>query len=489
MDELTLLRNLDPDTPGPSPAETATALARLLAAIDARPSTSRPAASLSRLSFLERFARPRFWAPVAAAAAVAALAITGAVIAAHPVPATRRPAPGPPSAPLPFLADGLPAYFVENSFLDRLPGLVHSSRGTVRVVATATGKLAATATLPGYVAAIAASRGAFFAAAVKDNQARFYEIRLNDSGTATTVTELPIRPDTASVSHFMAVSPDGSKLAYSTYAASGAIRSLVVASTTGGSQREWRPPPQDSGGWMGPMSWLADGRTLAFNWAPSLRTISDGYLRLLDTEAPGSDLMASKRVLPSVFDAHLLITDSMLSPDGQVVVGAVNESAANRAPVNSVIAFSTATGKQTVLYRAAPYGTNEWGCYSPPLWVSNAGSEVLVTCFYSRADKTGTLCNPDRPSVCQPQFATVLIDHGHATILPSLSRGQAMMTWFTAFPPSPSPVHQVVTHVVARAASGSPLSGWEITLLIIVSLILTAGVAIVYLTNRPAGPS
>jgi hypothetical protein len=488
MDELTLLRNLDPDTPGPSPAETAAALARLLAAIDAQPSASRPAASPSRLSFLERFARPRFWAPVAAAAAVAAVAITGAVIAAHAVPATRRPAPGPPSAPLPFLADGLPAYFVENSFLDRLPGIVHPTpRGTVRVMATATGKVAATATLPGYVAAIAASRGAFFAAAVKDNLARFYEIRLNDSGTATTVTELPIRPDTASVSQFMAVSPDGTKLAYLTYAASGTIRSLVVASTTGGSQREWLPPPQDSDGWVGPMSWLANGRTLAFNWAPSQRTIGDADLRLLDTEAPGSDLMASRRVLPSVYDAHQLVSPSMLSPDGQVVVGAVNESAANRAPVNSVVAFSTATGKQTVLYRAAPYGTYEWGCWSPPLWVSNAGSEVLATCFYSRADKTWALCNPDRPSVCQPHFATVLIDHGHASMLPSLSRGQAMLSWFTAFPPSPSPVHQVVTHVVAMGASGSPLSGWQITLIIIVSLVLTAGVAIVYLTHRP-GP-
>jgi hypothetical protein len=39
--------------------------------------------------------------------------------------------------------------------------------------------------------------------------------------------------------------------------------------------------------------------------------------------------------------------------------------------------------------------------------------------------------------------------------------------------------------VVTRAATGSPLSGWEITLIIIVSVVRTAGVAIVYLTNRP----
>jgi YVTN family beta-propeller protein len=45
--------------------------------------------------------------------------------------------------------------------------------------------------------------------------------------------------------------------------------------------------------------------------------------------------------------------------------------------------------------------------------------------------------------------------------------------------------NQVVTHAVTKVASGSLLAGWEITLMIIVSLVLTAGVAIVYLTNRP----
>jgi hypothetical protein len=409
MDELTLLRNLDPDTPGPSPAETAAALARLLAAIDAQPRASRPAASPSRLSFLERFARPRLWAPVAAAAAVAALAITGAVIAAHAVPATRRPAPGPPSAPLPFLADGLPAYFLEYSSLDRYPTPKVPSRDTVRVVATATGKVAATATLPGYVAAIAASRGAFFAAVVKDNLARFYEIRLKDSRTATTAIKLPIRPDTAPLA-FMAVSPDGTKLAYSTHVASGAIQDLVVASTTGSSQREWLTPPQDSRGWMGSMSWLADGHTLAFNWAASERTLSSTYPRLLDTDAPGSDLMASRRILPSVYDAHRVINDTTLSPDGQVVVGAANSNDGNRAPLNSVVAFSTATGEETVLYRASPNGTYDRGCYSPPVWISNAGSEVLVSCFQAQRVKSMT-----------PRFVIMLINHGHTTVLPWLS--------------------------------------------------------------------
>jgi len=98
MDELSLLRNLDPDTPGPSPAETAAAWARLHAAIDAaQPGASRSTASVSSLTFLKRLARPRFWAPVTAAAAVTAVAITAAMIAPAG-PRTSR--PGPATGPL-----------------------------------------------------------------------------------------------------------------------------------------------------------------------------------------------------------------------------------------------------------------------------------------------------------------------------------------------------------------------------------------------------
>jgi hypothetical protein len=98
MDELTLLRNFDRDTPGPSPAETAAAWARLRAAIDAaQPGASQSTVSPRRLTFLKGFARPRFWAPVTAAAAVTAVAITAAVIAAAGPRASR---PGPAPAPL-----------------------------------------------------------------------------------------------------------------------------------------------------------------------------------------------------------------------------------------------------------------------------------------------------------------------------------------------------------------------------------------------------
>jgi hypothetical protein len=92
MDELTLVRTLHRDTPGPSPAETAAARARLLDAMgnpQSRP--SRMTASGRHLAVLGLLSRRRFWAPVAAAAAVTAVAITAAVIAA---PGPRPPRPG-----------------------------------------------------------------------------------------------------------------------------------------------------------------------------------------------------------------------------------------------------------------------------------------------------------------------------------------------------------------------------------------------------------
>jgi hypothetical protein len=98
MDDLTLLRNFHRDTPGPSPAETEAARARLLAAIDAPPLggvrvTSR-AKSWRRLAAYHRLARPRFWAPATAAAAVTTVAVTAAVIAG-----SGGPPPHPAAAP------------------------------------------------------------------------------------------------------------------------------------------------------------------------------------------------------------------------------------------------------------------------------------------------------------------------------------------------------------------------------------------------------
>jgi hypothetical protein len=376
--------------------------------------------------------------PLAAAAAVIALI---AVFATHAVmPGAGRPVP--PSAPLPHLADGLPAYFLEDpamlspDTLQPLPvtsGPVPSrfrSQETLRVVATATGNVAATATLPGYVTAIAASRGAFFAAVVTGSRTRFYEIQLTAGYAGTTVTELPIRPDPAPVA-YMAASPDGAKLAYSTVVGQGGpdlAQRLVVASTTKDSEREWQAPAGSFtgyfGGSMGPMNWLADGRTLAFNWIGSLvEAPATMSMPLLDTLAPGSDPMAGRAVPESLFGSFgfpRFADYTTLSPNGRVVVGVASAYPTGLAPPGSLVAISTATGKPAVLLRASG-GDRQSGCYSPLSWISDAGSEVLATCFQE----------VKAPPSAVYVVHVVLVSHGHVARLRWLD---ATAGWATAFP-------------------------------------------------------
>jgi hypothetical protein len=95
--ELTLFRDFRGDTPGPSAADTEAARARLFDAMAGEASNApRLTSSRRRWAGLGRFARTRFWAPVAAAAAVTAVAITMVLLTA-PHPAA-TPTPKPPSA-------------------------------------------------------------------------------------------------------------------------------------------------------------------------------------------------------------------------------------------------------------------------------------------------------------------------------------------------------------------------------------------------------
>jgi hypothetical protein len=95
MDELTTLRDVGRDTPGPTAGETAAARARLQAAIDdALSGPFLAARSSGGRALLTRLARPKLWAPLSAAAAVTVVAVAAAVLAA---PGPHR--PGPASAP------------------------------------------------------------------------------------------------------------------------------------------------------------------------------------------------------------------------------------------------------------------------------------------------------------------------------------------------------------------------------------------------------
>ena len=353
--------------------------------------------------------RSRSWpgliVPLAAAAA------TTAVIAGSVLIATRfGTAPARPGAragksavvpPLPFTPDGLPAYFTE------IPIGSHSE--TLRIMATATGKTAATVRLPGQVTTIAASDGAFFAVVRRGAQKSFYEIRLGARGTAARATELPIRPVTAAIG-FIAASPDGSKLAISTfgprrplpYGAEYNIQNLIVASTATGAERRWLTPAQGRKGSMGVMNWLADGKTLAFTWTAAAEVSPSTGLRLLNTAAPGNDLLASRQVLRDFNRAGDF--SYTISPNGHVVIGiehclpgcapgSPGIVQGHRAALGSLLEFSAATGNARILYEEPPLpGTSSHRLTSAcndPLWTSDSGHTVLLYCFQHRPATAG----------------------------------------------------------------------------------------------------
>lgn len=393
-------------------------------------------------------------APLAAAASVVA-AVTGLTLVANmtgPVPA--RPGQSrvtPPQRPLPLTADGIPGYFLAT------PGNLHTdqpngahlddtgippslrSHETLRIIATATGRVAATVRVPGYVTAVAASSGAFFAAVVRGPRAWFYEIRLAAGHTSATAARLPIPADTAPIG-FMAVSPDGGKLAYSTFVRYGAfavIRNLVVAATANGAQRRWAAPAREPTASMGTMSFLSDGKTLAFNWTGPATTSASSALRLLDTTAPGDDLLAGRAVLRLVNQAGGF-ADYTISPDGKTLIGiltcvpgchpSTTGSALGRSvPLGSVIRFPLAGGSPAVLYTEPPppgsSGHSVSAC-SDPLWISDSGRKLLLVCVQHRP---GT---PQRKAVTRVHI--VLLDNGRRIReLPWLA---ATPGYITAFP-------------------------------------------------------
>jgi len=334
--------------------------------------------------------------PLAAAVATAAV-VAGSVLAATVYgPARTGGKAGNHSSapPFPTTSKGLPAYFAQTP--------IGSQTRTLRIIATATGNLAAAVTLPGRIATTAASDGAFFAAVTRGSQKSFYEIRLRPGGRGAGATLLPIPPMTAAIG-FIAASPDGSKLAISTfgpprrlpYGVENNIQNLIVASTGTGAERQWVTPPSGRQGSMDLMSWLADGKTLAFGWTGAAEISPSTSLRLLDTTAPGTNLLASRPVLRN-FNRAGDFTYTM-SPDGKVVIGieqclpgcgpgSPGTVQGHRPALGSVIEFAAATGSPRVLYQQPPLpGTSpRYTTCSDPLWISKTGSKLLLYCFQHR---------------------------------------------------------------------------------------------------------
>jgi hypothetical protein len=178
----------------------------------------------------------------------------------------------------------------------------------------------------------------------------------------------------------LALSPDGRQLA----AAVGPDfpRELQVLDLATGAQRAWAGSPQCPGCGVtgygtasgnGGLSWSADGRTLAIAGA--------GSVRLLNTAAPGADLMTDSRpVSEALIKALPDWREVVLTPDEQALVAVRQITTKARGDgvrtSQELIRLSATTGRPTAVLNELPVRE---GSFEQVLWTSASGQTLIVT--------------------------------------------------------------------------------------------------------------
>ena len=191
---------------------------------------------------------------------------------------------------------------------------------------------------------------------------------------------------------------------------------------------------------MGIMAWLAEGKTLAFNWTGTAQVLPSTGLRLLDTSAPGSNLLSGAFLL-SDYNHAGSFDDYIISPDAKTLLGIVGclpgctpgspgTIQGHREVLGSLIQFAAATKASSIRYTepelpGTPAHTVDSGC-TDPMWVSNSGRRVLLACYQHRRatskSKAVTLAH------------VLLLDNGTVTELPWLAGFASDQNVVTAFP-------------------------------------------------------
>ena len=247
-------------------------------------------------------------------------------------------------------------------------------------------------------------------------QPAFYLLRLTASGTEESLTRLavPAIPGGTVVSG-LAMSPDGSKLAVDVDSGTwltARLMEIMTYTLATGAFRSWTTTrgvtnADAPNGFTGSsvdgaqsISWTADSRTLAFG----VRNTSYVGVRLLDTAAGGTDLMADSRlavIYPNFKDLGrslraappyyflLCSTNAMISMDGSAIVCGYSTSVGNTTTMGFA-QYSTRTGKMNHVvglvhfHGQAPTGISLY-------WVNSTGKIAIGTSETSGGGRVGVM--------------------------------------------------------------------------------------------------
>ena len=336
--------------------------------------------------------RPGWLAPAGSVVLVAAV-IAGSLTLSHAITGPRVPSRHQQAAVA--IPAAVPRYYV--ALIGANEGSPTSATAAV-VRATATGAVVARvvppppyATFTGVTAA-ADDRTFVLSAQVSTARsravypdARFFILRTDPAshspGGRAQLQALPARyvPAGSEVSG-MALSPDGTRLAATTYQQlTGSLLDVFDLAT--GTQRTWSSklcsrclPGLIGFGFggvnVGALSWTGDGRTLAFTWASA----GQGDVRLLDTAAPGTNLLAdSKLAIATPNGGGPYWRAAIITPGGRTIV-AVRELTRGVRVRQELVKFSAVTGTETaILNHLRIYGN-----YEQVLWTSGSGHVLVI---------------------------------------------------------------------------------------------------------------
>jgi hypothetical protein len=323
-------------------------------------------------------------AAVLAVAAGAGVAVGADLTSAHPgggTPAagarherSQQPAGWYPAGPLPAAGAGPGAapYFVSVVF--------QRSPAPVTVTDAFTGHVLATVSAPGPgpgFGGVAATGDdhTFVLAAEEPNAAVvvFYELRLRADGRVASLTRL-LSVASAGVPVF-AVSPDASRLAYAT------AYGIRVVSLATGASRSWTADGDTVVGNAAELSWAGD-QTIAMYWASVAAGSRQTGIRLLDTSAPGRDLLSSRLVIPvpdpTAFGEIDGLSGLLITPDGSKVFATAGMGLPDN-PGAEVVEFSAETG-QALAVVSPRAGESGMGSSCLALWTDPSGQQLTAEC-------------------------------------------------------------------------------------------------------------